>query len=242
MSFGSRFRERRKELGITQPEIANLLDVSQSAITNWETDTNSPRAGVLYDVFNILRCDANYLFQDEMKELYDTEATPDEFNQIIKPYRALDNAGRQAVNYILEHETARVKQLHQVKEDSVQQDDRMKRIIPYYGKTAAAGSSVAFPDIMDGTIECDDTKITRAADFSIGVNGDSMEPTYFDGDVVLVCKTCDLDTGDIGIFQKDNAIFIKELGAEGLISHNPKYPPMIDASDVFCLGKVIGKL
>ena len=32
MSFGTRLRDKRKELGITQPQLAEILGVSQSAI------------------------------------------------------------------------------------------------------------------------------------------------------------------------------------------------------------------
>lgn len=107
MSFGSRLKDKRKELGITQPELAKLLGVSQSAIGSWETDTNSPRATLLYDLFDILHCDANYLFQDETRELYKNEATPEEFENIIKKYRDLDDHGREMVDFTLEKEYER---------------------------------------------------------------------------------------------------------------------------------------
>ena len=116
MSFGSRLKDKRKELGITQPELAKLLGVSQSAIGSWETDTNSPRATLLYDLFDILHCDANYLFQDETRALYKNEATPEEFENIIKKYRDLDDHGREMVDFTLEKEyersTALAKQTH----------------------------------------------------------------------------------------------------------------------------------
>ena len=59
MSFGSRLKERREALGITQPQLAKMLDVSKGAIGNYETDLNSPRATILYKIFEILNCDAN---------------------------------------------------------------------------------------------------------------------------------------------------------------------------------------
>lgn len=106
MSFGTRLRDKRKALGITQPQLAEILGVSQSAIGSWETDTNSPRATLLYDLFDILHCDANYLFQDETRELYKDKATPEEFENIIKKYRDLDDHGREMVDFTLnkEHE------------------------------------------------------------------------------------------------------------------------------------------
>lgn len=107
MSFGTRLRDKRKELGITQPQLAEILGVSQSAIGSWETDTNSPRTTLLYDLFDILHCDANYLFQDETKELYKDKATPSEFENIIKKYRALDDHGKEMVDFTLQKEWER---------------------------------------------------------------------------------------------------------------------------------------
>ena len=104
MSFGSRLRDKRKELGITQPALAERLGVSQSAIGSWETDVNSPRATLLYDLFDILHCDANYLFQDETKQLYKNEASPEEFENIIKKYRELDAHGKDMVTTVLQKE------------------------------------------------------------------------------------------------------------------------------------------
>lgn len=107
MSFGSRLKEKRENLGITQPQLAKILGVSKGAIGNWETDVNSPRATLLYDLFDILNCDAKYLFQDETKEIYKDKATPEEFENIIKKYRALDPAGQSHVDTILDWEAAR---------------------------------------------------------------------------------------------------------------------------------------
>ena len=119
MSFGSRLRDKRKELGITQPQLAEILGVSQSAIGSWETDTNSPRATLLYDLFDILHCDANYLFQDETRELYKDKATPEEFENIIKKYRILDDHGREMVNFTLEKEYERSKSLAEQASDNI---------------------------------------------------------------------------------------------------------------------------
>lgn len=119
MSFGTRLRDKRKELGITQPQLAKILGVSQSAIGSWETDTNSPRATLLYDLFDILHCDANYLFQDETRELYKDKATPGEFENIIKKYRDLDDHGRKMVDFTLEEEYKRSKALGEQAPDNI---------------------------------------------------------------------------------------------------------------------------
>lgn len=120
MSFGSRLKEKRESLNITQPQLAEMLGVSKGAIGNWETDVNSPRATLLYDLFDILHCDANYLFQDEMRDLkYKDKATPEEFENIIKKYRALDDHGREMVDIVLEKEYERSHALAERTEEKI---------------------------------------------------------------------------------------------------------------------------
>ena len=112
----------------------------------------------------------------------------------------------------------------------------------YYGRIAAAGTSVEFSDIAAGVRAYPENEINKNADYVIGVNGDSMEPQYSDGDIVYVKKTDHIETGEIGIFQKGNTIYIKKAGENGLISLNTKYPPLTaDGDRIIVLGKVLGK-
>lgn len=152
MSFGSRLRDKRKELGITQPQLADLLGVSQSAIGSWETDVNSPRATILYDLFKILHCDANYLLQDEIKELYENEATPEEFENIIKKYRKLDDHGREMVNFTLDKEYERSEAL--AKQEKKNISEMPSHIIPDAANARTDldipnGTDTSENDIMD---------------------------------------------------------------------------------------------
>ena len=119
MSFGSRLRERREAVGLTQKDLGNLLGVSGNAVGNYEKGVSSPNADALYKVFDVLECDANYLFQDEMEELDANDFTAPEI-AFIKKYRDLDDYGRETVNYIVDRELIRVAQL---KEKSSAPDD-----------------------------------------------------------------------------------------------------------------------
>lgn len=113
------------------------------------------------------------------------------------------------------------------------------RIYTYMRKIAATGKGFYFDDIPTSTIEapfCPD------ADFIVRVSGDSMEPTYLDGDMVYVHRCQAVETGAIGIFIYNNQCFIKEAGESGLISHNPKYDIIPETSDIICIGKALGKV
>ena len=110
----------------------------------------------------------------------------------------------------------------------------------YYQRLASAGTGeYIFDDIPTDTIEA---PYMEHADFIIGVNGDSMEPTYYDGDKVYVEKQQIVEIGDIGIFMVNNECFIKEAGREGLISHNKKYNLIPGSEHIICVGKVLGKI
>ena len=68
MSFQNRLKEQRENIGMSRAELAEILGVTQAAIGNYENGVSTPKADILFKVFDALKCDANYLFQDEMNE------------------------------------------------------------------------------------------------------------------------------------------------------------------------------
>ena len=85
---------------------------------------------------------------------------------------------------------------------------------------------------------------TEDADEILTVNGDSMEPTYHDGDLVLVRHTSRIRPGEIGVFICGDTGYIKEYREDGLHSHNPAYATITfnEGETVRCIGKVIGRV
>lgn len=102
MSIGSRIKERRLSLGMTQESLAEKIGVTKGAIANYENEISTPKIDLMYKLFDVLHCDANYLHQDEMVSCYENTATPEEFEKIIKKYRALDERGRRNVDLVLD--------------------------------------------------------------------------------------------------------------------------------------------
>lgn len=85
MLIGERIRERRKELGITQDELANRVGVKKTSISNYEVNTNSPPEKVIIKLMEALDCDANYLFGGCDEQII---VTPHE-QKLIKAYRQM---------------------------------------------------------------------------------------------------------------------------------------------------------
>lgn len=94
MSIGSRMKARREELGMTQTQLAKKIGVTKGAIGNYETDANSPKASMMYKIFEALQCDANYLYQDDMFDAASVMLPKDE-REMLRLYNQLNQEGKE---------------------------------------------------------------------------------------------------------------------------------------------------
>ena len=114
--------------------------------------------------------------------------------------------------------------------------------IDWFAQPASASTGTFLDSDLPEDLFVPESAEAEQADFVISVCGDSMEPTYHDGDKVFVEKCNAVDIGEVGIFVVNGDVYIKELGNQCLISHNEKYKPIrIGESDsLYCCGRVIG--
>lgn len=229
-TLGERIRFAREQKGLLQSDLAKLINVKSSGvISNWEKDLNKPDAEKIVRLCSVLDVSASYLLDYYGKP--DIEFSSSEINH-VKKYRVLDDYGKELVDLVLEKE-------HDRCIASINEKPAALRIYTYMQKIAAAGNGFYFDDIPTETIEA---PYMPGADFIIGVSGDSMEPTYNDGDLVYVEKRQIIHSGEIGIFMIHNELYIKEVTDEGLKSHNPKYKIIPGDESIQCIGKVLGKV
>jgi CI-like repressor, S. pneumoniae bacteriophage EJ-1 len=243
LSIGSRIKERRSELKLSRNDLAYAIGVSPSAIANYENEISVPKIELMYKIFSVLKCDANYLYQDDMTST--TKGSVME-EPLLNKYRQLDEHGKELVSLVIdkEYERIEISKKQKNKNTSLIQENISNYEIPlcqypYILGGASAGLTSFLTDIE---IESIKAPICEGADFIISVSGDSMEPSYYDGEKVYVQKTPELNLGDIGIFSRGNELFIKEYGEDGLISHNPKYKMIKGTEDIQTVGRVIGKV
>lgn len=155
----------------------------------------------------------------------------------IKKYRVLDEHGKDMVDTVLNKEHERI--LSYEAEETPEE-----YFVKYYDMPASAGTGVQLDDEPYQYLKVPETPTTLRADFAIRVSGDSMEPKYYDGDILLVENAIDIEIGEIGIFVLNGAGYVKKKGRKGLISLNENYND-IDVKEYDnckCVGKVIGKL
>lgn len=155
----------------------------------------------------------------------------------IKKYRALDEYGRKAIDTLLDIETARIEKANLSTSETIQLFPMVEYLQP-----ASAGTGQYLDDSSFTNLTLV-KEPPRGASYIVRVKGDSMEPTYSDGDRVFVGTTYEIRIGDVGLFWADGDVYIKERGEDGLISHNCKYP-LIRCNgyrDIRPLGKILGK-
>ena len=154
---------------------------------------------------------------------------------IIKKYRALDEHGKELVELVLDKEFERVNAL----DDSEGCFD--KTAFRISEQPAAAGNGVYLGPESFYTIMVRADALPRNAAFGVPVSGDSMEPKYHDGDILIV-STEKPERGEVGIYTMDSQGYVKVRGNNELLSLNPAYDPIPMTEDIICNGKVIGVL
>lgn len=215
MEFGDRVRAHRESMGMSRAELAKLLGVSLSAVSNYETGVSFPKEEVLLRLFDCLRTDPNTLFRDSFRRGEDVLSQSE--RTLLEQYRGLSPVGRETVRSVVGALCAYRDELEQSR--SVQEP----RVIPLYRSPAAAGyAAPVFGEDFDYLPVSDE--VPQAAEFAVRIQGDSMVPFIEDGSVVYVNRD-PLKAGDVGIFCVDGDMLCKQyykdpFGAVYLFSLN----------------------
>ena len=227
-----RIRHYREGLGMEQKALAAMVGVTANAVSNWERGRARPDVNLLPNICEALQITLYQLYGlDDPSVKY----TPME-DAFMGIYRQLTPGHQYAVR-------AMTQNLLQVQQ--AEGHRKIHKLTRFEHQLAAGiGDPNEFED--SGTpIYVYDDSLTCRADCVFTVNGDSMEPDYPDGCMVLVKRISDsgeLTPGDIGVFMIDNETYIKEYREDGLHSLNPAYPVMrfSDFEHVYLIGRIIG--
>ena len=91
MSYNSRLREARKNAGLTQTELGNMVGCAKTTITGYETGKSEPSMAMLSNIMHALNVDANFIFQDEVREHHESHATPSEMEGTARGFYRCPN-------------------------------------------------------------------------------------------------------------------------------------------------------
>ena len=239
-----RINEIKKQKGLTNAQLADKANLTLSTLDKITSGYNTnPKLATVEAICKALGCTISDLLSESPVPEKNNKANniQDSFSsnekQHIKKYRELDIHGKKIVDIVLNEEYERCTTV--VHDKSITRHINLKiSKLP-----ASAGTGLELAEENYETVSVKYSDVVAQADFAVRVSGDSMEPTYYDGDILLV-ENVPTQIGDIGVFVVDGDGYVKEYGGDRLVSHNEKYPDIMlkDYDYVMCSGRVIGVL
>lgn len=205
-----KLKARRKELKMTQKDIADQLGISYQAYSAWERGVKEPSKEKVNRLEQLLKVPKGYFTEIEVVRLYNT----------------LSNKGK---NQVVEYARDLVQKETTQKVISV--SENLYEYHVYEKMSAGIGASVY--DDREYDIVYFDEEL--AHDFASWVSGDSMEPKYHNGSVALIRETGFDYDGAVYAVVCNNQTYIKRVYREGeglrLVSINTKYKDIFISYD-----------
>ncbi|WP_270615267.1 XRE family transcriptional regulator [Streptococcus salivarius] len=197
-----KLKSRRKELKMTQKEIADRLGISYQAYSAWECGVKEPSKEKVQRLEQILRVPKGYFTEIEIVRLYNT----------------LSNKGK---NQVVEY--ARDLMQKEKTQKVISVSENLYEYHVYEKMSAGIGASV-YDDRDYDTVYFNEE---LAHDFASWISGDSMEPKYQNGSVALIRETGFDYDGAVYAVVCNNQTYIKRVYREEeglrLVSINTKY-------------------
>ena len=231
-AFGDKIRAYRMAKGLSQPQLAELLGITKNAITNWESGAYRPDLATIP-----LLCTHLGISTDTFFDMPGSQTTMSKAEQEhMKLYRSLDRFKQRTVDTLME--SLIENDMLAFREQCIEAFTRLG----HDELPVSAGTGMPLTDTFEREfVFLRNSRSVCRADTIITVTGDSMLPTFRDGDELLVEYTPEIDEGEIGIFIVAGEGFVKEYRRDGLHSHNPKYKTIHPSQDdnFRCVGRVL---
>ena len=197
-----KLKARRKELKMTQKDIADQLGISYQAYSAWERGIKEPSKEKVKQLEQIVKVPKGYFTEIEVVRLYNTLSNKGK-NQVVEYARDL----------VQKEKTQQV----------ISVSENLYEYHVYEKMSAGIGASV-YDDRNYDTVYFNEE---LAHDFASWVSGDSMEPKYRNGSIALIRETGFDYDGAVYAVVCNSQTYIKRVYREEkglrLVSINPKY-------------------
>lgn len=273
MDYINRIKKLKSEKKITNDKLSELTGIPLGTLSKILAGiSDSPKLSNMVLIAEALGCSLDYIVSGTPENTNNYTLSADEI-AFIEDYRQLDTHGRELLSLIAQKEldrvgmlsepAAKVARVAREKKPSVA-PVRTAKILPtpaidtaktassefgrmtvlLYDLPVSAGPGVYLDDSIAEEISIPSNEKTSSTDFALRISGNSMEPKYHDGDIVLVEDTDSVEIGELGIFVLDGNGYFKKFGGDRLISLNEEYGDILlrDYAEAVCCGRVIGKL
>lgn len=224
ITIGSTLKALRRETGLSQIEVAEILSKTDKSVTNkavskWEAGSVEPNIRQFLTLCNLYGViDPYAMFADDTNAL-NTEGWL-KMREYAELLRQIPRYTRKPITVV------------------------PGRKLPVYELPASAGTGQFLDSDQYEMVDVDNS-VPMQANFGIRVAGDSMEPQYHDGDVVWVQQQPTIEEGEVGIFLLNGEAYIKVFSRESaeifLLSLNKGYAPIMVSyeNDFRVFGRVL---
>ena len=221
MNYIDRINMLKQQKRMTNDQLAKKSGVPMGTLSKLMAGiTDSPKLSNIISICEALDCSLDYLIYG--KEQTDGFSLERDEIAMVKKYRELDPHGKDIVYTILSKEHDRI-----ITENA--KEERGATVLP---NTYAEKVAILY------------SEQTKGASFAVRISGNSMEPKYKNGDILLVKQQASVNEGELGIFVLDGEGYFKKFGGDRLISLNPDYDDIMlsDHENIACKGKILGKV
>lgn len=237
--YKNRIRELREEKNLKQAELAEILGIRQNTLSTWETGRYEPDNEMLQRISDYFDVSIDYVLgKNPLRKLPTSEINMGRF---IRLTRTVEQMQIPQFDETVAFAESLLAGRHYVAPSA--------KSIPVLGDVAAGLPMMAEENIVDYE-EVDPAMAASGELFGLRIKGSSMEPRIKEGDVVIVRKQEDVDTGDVAVVlvNGDSATvkrIKKETSGITLIPNNPAYDPKYYSNEdiqrlpVTIVGKVV---
>lgn len=221
--LGKTIKKIRVSRGLTQVQLSKLTGLRQNTISNHENGNRS-----------LDEVDINIYAQAlgvSPKELF--EAYQDDNNNITTIYNQLNSDRKEKVyNFATEQLNEQNNKIRNINDYIEEEADWYE--VKFYG-SISAGTGLYLDDEQVETINFSSNMVPNGTDFCLKVNGDSMEPTFNNGDYVFIKRETDFRNGTIGAVIVNGEAYLKKIyitdNSIRLVSLNKKYKDITVSED-----------
>ena len=248
--FTERLTKLRLARGWTKKEFSVQIGKTQQTVGKWENGTNAPTFKDLVKLVELFGVTSDYLLglSDSPSKYAYPPFNDNKEEYVGEMFKQLDEGNQDVTVDFIENRLDHQHISKEIKENDhrkqiVKQDQRPTKRVSIYAKVDAQGF-----ELSEVPVDCLDYPVPIPVhDIAFKVVGESLEPSFFDDEVIFVIKDSILRTGDISIVQLNNRYYVmkviqnRENGDILLNSLNSNEAPITlsEKDDFSIFGKIV---
>ena len=248
--FTDRLTKLRQARGWTKKEFSVQIGKTQQTVGKWENGTNAPTFKDLVKLVELFGVTSDYLLglSDSPSKYAYPPFNDNKEEYVGEMFKQLDEGNQDATVDFIEnrldnqHISKEIRGKDQRKQIAGQ-DERPTKRVSIYARVDAQGF-----ELSEVPVDCLDYPVPIPVhDIAFKVVGDSLEPSFFDDEVIFIIKDSILRPGDISIVQLNSRYYVmkviqnRENGDILLNSLNSNEAPITlsEKDDFSIFGKIV---